>query len=200
MSIEFIKSNEDAIRIAIHGIKKGNHTYFNVIYSTYYSLILNFLKRKTSNVHLSEDLTSDTFLKFFTGIDRYQHTNKSNLRSYLFSIAFRNFVDHYRKNKSLTFVDVKGELEDCLLVDPFLLENRIDKAVRRNSLHRAIEYLSADQRRVVELFYFEELSYNEIQEKLKIPQGTIKARLNRARNFLKCRLLKVLAFKDLHFN
>lgn len=187
--------NEDTIQVAIDSLKNGNYNSFDLVYKTYYNSILAFLLKKTCNKSVAEDLTSETFIKFLVSLNRYEHISKARLGSYLYSIAFRNFVDFFRANRRAEMLDIDGIFSDRFLIDP-VLENQIDRKIRKSLLFNAIDLLGEDYKKVIEMYYFQELSYNEIQTKLMIPEGTLKVRLNRARKLLNIKLSKKQVFSQ----
>ncbi len=188
-------SNEDAIQLAVDNVRTGEYTNFNVIYNTYYNSIYSFLVKKTCRHSVAEDLTSETFIKFLNSINRYQHISKTRLGSYLFSIAYRNFVDFFRESRRAELVDIDSMFSEKFLVD-HALDNKVDSKIRKAHLLNAVDLLGNDYKKIIEMFYFQQLSYNEIQDQLKISEGTVKVRLNRARKLLNNNLSKQQVFSD----
>jgi RNA polymerase sigma factor (sigma-70 family) len=187
------RDQEVEIKTAINKIKNGQLPSYEVIYSTYHPLIFEFLKKKLSNDSvIAEDIAADTFNKFLLSIKGYNHINKAALRSYLFSIAVRLFIDYYRTLRKSEIVDVESETSLNLQTDPYIVETYCDRKIRKDLLYQAMEKLTPNYNRVITLYYFQQLSYKEIQAKLNIPEGTVKARLNRAKQILKVEL------EDLH--
>ena len=189
-------SNEDAIQLAVDNVRTGDYNNFNIIYNTYYNSIYSFLVKKTGRHSVAEDLTSETFIKFLGSINRYQHISKIRLGSYLFSIAYRNFVDFFRESRRAELVDIDTMFSEKFLVDPVALENQVDSKIRKTLLLNAVNLLGSDYKKIIEMFYFQQMSYHEIQDQLKIPEGTIKVRLSRARKLLNHNLSKQQAFSD----
>ena len=183
---------ELALSNAIDSIKDGNFDSFNLVYSAYYNPVYDFLRRKVlDNPSVAEDLASETFIKFLVGVDGYNHSNSARLRSYLFSIAFRLFVDHYRRVRNISMLNIDEEVLNIMCSDSNVAETAFDKKILRRVIHSKVDLLPENYRILIRLFYLEELSYKEIQSRLDISEGTLKVRLNRARQILKKKLGRI---------
>ena len=190
-------TKELKISNAIGNLKNGDYSTFNIIYEENYDAIYAFLRQKLYDNHsMVEDLTSETFIKFLICLDRYTHINRFRLRSFLYSIAFRIFVDYYRKNKFITFTEIDEDTLNLFHTDSSQIINSIDKKICKKALFLALNRLDKKYKRVLELFYFQEMSYKEIQTELNIPETTIKIHLNRARKLLRSQIGKNKIFSD----
>jgi len=182
---------------AVCSLKAGDYSNFNIIYEENYDAIYAFLNQKLFKNHpVAEDLTSETFIKFLLSVDRYTHVNRFKLRSFLYSIAFRIFVDHYRKVKNISFIEIDEDTLNLLQTDGTTITHSIDKKIYRSLIFNALQRIDPKYRKVIELFYLNEMSYKEIQSELNIPETTIKIHLNRARHLLRCQLRKTKIFSD----
>ncbi|HHL58109.1 MAG: RNA polymerase subunit sigma-24 [Bacteroidetes bacterium] len=155
----------------------------------YYRDSLYFMMLKmTNNQHDADDLTIEAFGKAFKNLKQY--TPDYAFSTWLFKIATNNCIDFMRKKKKGD-VTLKTDSDDALAnisqqipsqgPDPeesFIKDQKIDL------MRDVVQRLKPHYRRLIELRYFKEYSYEEIVEELDLPLGTVKAQLFRAREFL----------------
>ncbi len=130
----------------------------------------------TKNVDRAEDLVQDTVLKALSKRDSFQEG--TNLRAWLFTILRNNFFSTHRK-KGREVEDADGAHAATMVSIP----DQHDKLVHQD-LQAALARLSPDQRDVIILVGAEGMSYDEAAEALGCAVGTVKSRVNRARNRL----------------
>lgn len=145
------------------------------------------LHRNNTN---AEDLFQDTWIKAFKYMNDFDRSK--NFEPWLFTIAINLYKDNYRKvkrwfSKSIDFFDTN---ENALIIDnikstTYLPEESYDKCENKQQLQNAINNLKDEFKIVIILFYYNGLKQKEISEILEIPVGTIKSRLNKAKNLLK---------------
>ena len=173
------------IRLALEN--GDQHAYADLLKHYRDSLYFMMLKM-TNNPHDAEDLTIEAFGKAFKNLDQY--TPDYAFSTWLFKIATNNCIDFMRrKKKGLRVLDNEENAVDGSVSaqipsegpDPeelFIKDQKID--LMRNVVHR----LKPHYKRLIELRYFKEYSYEEIVQELDLPLGTVKAQLFRAREFL----------------
>ena len=133
---------------------------------------------------LAEDLTQDVFLKLFKSLDTFDR--RANFQTWLISVARNLCIDHYRsvrKERETVNQDVDpGELAPVSSEKSAysLLEDRD----RVTLLRHALEKLPPTLKTAVLLRDIQELTYQEIAERLRVPEGTVKSRINRGRTEL----------------
>ena len=140
----------------------------------------------------AEDLTQETFVRMFRALDRYDPTRA--FPAWIFTIAARLSIDHVRRRRvktvSLVRVEPGSDEERVIEVEDTGLGPE-ELAVRSEEEQAAgdlIGSLPEHYRIVVMLRHQQGLSYEEIAEALRLPLGTVKARIHRARALLKQRL------------
>ena len=149
------------------------------------------LLKMVNNKDDADDLTIEAFGKAFKRLEQY--TPNFAFSTWLFKIASNNCIDFIRRKKNNTATysidrtfenDEGGEMSMDLrsqILDP---EEKVMKKEKIKMMHDVVDKLKPRYRVLVEMRYFEELSYEEIAEKLDLPLGTVKAQLFRAREFL----------------
>ncbi|MEO0292830.1 MAG: RNA polymerase sigma factor [candidate division WOR-3 bacterium] len=139
------------------------------IFLDYNEYIYKYIYGMVQNRAEAEDLLQDTFIK----VIKAQNTDVKNWKNYLLTIARNTVYDHWRKKKnkiSLDFLKLKERKKD--------IELRLD-------IEKGIRKLSPKLKEVLVLREINQLEYKEIAEILGIEKGTVKSRLNRAREELK---------------
>lgn len=144
-----------------------------------YQPVYQYAYRLTGSASDAEDLVQETFLMAFRHRDQLR--DEGRLRAWLFGIL-RGCVGKYfsRRRPALA-----GNLE--LDLDRFPTE-QLEEPIDQEALQAALLALPDEYRVVVLMFYFEELSYQQIAEALDLPMGTVMSRLARAKTHLRRRL------------
>jgi RNA polymerase sigma-70 factor (ECF subfamily) len=147
------------------------------------------LLKMTNNPNDADDLTIEAFGKAFKNL--HQYTPNFAFSTWLFKIASNNCIDFIRKKKKSTFsIDKTAEGENGNELSNNLPSHTLDpeenfiKKQKINLMREVVEKLKPHYRKLIELRYFKEYSYEEIAQELQLPLGTVKAQLFRAREFL----------------
>ncbi|MCU0473533.1 MAG: sigma-70 family RNA polymerase sigma factor [Bacteroidales bacterium] len=167
--------------------KKGNEKAFASLMNRYRDSIYFMLLKMVNNPVDAEDLTIEAFGKAFRNIDTY--TPRFAFSTWLFMIATNNCIDFIRKKQSAPIP--LDQLQDGTyymnvnipsdLMDP---EEALINDQKIAILRKIVNQLKPPYREIIELRYYKEYSYEEIATELKIPIGTVKAQLNRAKTLL----------------
>ena len=170
----------------------GEEALFEVLVRRYQSRVVSHVTRMVGSREDAMDLAQEIFLKVFQALDRFNPAYKFS--TWLFRIAGNAAIDHLRKRRPRT---VPLESPDPEGAGPFTPEQRstgldpyaeLRNVERGRAIHAAIEGLPDDFRELIALRHFAGLSYEEIAEVKKLPLGTVKNKLFRARVVLKERL------------
>ncbi len=129
----------------------------------------------------AEDLTQQAFL--IAQRKLHQLREKERASAWLFAVLRSCFLKSLRRQRPASAAAMNVEVEQFAGPTPAVDE------IDREQLAAALAELPVDFRVVVLMFYFEELSYQQIAEKLEIPIGTVMSRLSRAKGHLRKRLL-----------
>jgi RNA polymerase sigma factor (sigma-70 family) len=170
-------------------IDRGDQKAYAELMVRYRDSVYFMLLKMVNNKDDADDLTIEAFGKAFKRLDQY--TPNYAFSTWLFKIASNNCIDFIRKKKKNTFsIDKTYENEEgsemamdlrSQTLDP---EEKVMKKQKVTLMREVVEKLKPRYRTLVELRYFEELSYEEIAAQLDLPLGTVKAQLFRAREFL----------------
>lgn len=168
---------------------RGNHKAYADLMATYREPLYLLLLRMTHNTTTASDLTVDTFSKAFCQLHRYAPTG--SFSSWLFSIGVNTYIDYLRRRRmdtvSLNSMQRNGDGEFIEYQIPSSQPNPEESMMRKernNALREVVQALKQPYRQIVEMRYYDELSYEQIAEQLDIPIGTVKIRLLRAKNLM----------------
>lgn len=189
---------KDLVPQNIEAAQKGDQTAFTFLLNFYWSEIYNYILKRSANEADSEDITIETFSKAFSSINSYKPEFAFN--TWLISIAKNVHIDMIRKRKNMSFVDLNDEYnsEYSNIVDD--TSNVEDKLIKEQNLaifKNYIQLLKPHYQEVIELRFFQELSYNEIAEVLNEPLNNVKVKIMRAKKLLAEIILKQI---DHNFN
>ena len=159
----------------------GSHKAYADLMAIYREPLYLLLLRMTHNTTTASDLTVDTFSKAFCQLHRYAPTG--TFSSWLYSIGINTYIDHLRRRHMETVP--LGSVQRDEDGDP--IEYQIPSGQPNPEEQLMREERNAALRRVVAELkqpYYEDLSYEQIAERLNIPIGTVKIRLLRAKNLM----------------
>ncbi|RKY75187.1 RNA polymerase subunit sigma-24 [candidate division KSB1 bacterium] len=170
----------------------GNQKAYGELIRRYEGMIFNFIYRMIGDRAETEDIVQETFIKAFKALDSFDE--KYAFSTWLYKIATNHCIDVLRKRKLSTFSldssiqTEKGNLHRQYSDDSFSPEKALIYREHTTLILQAIESLPPKYKQVINLRHREEKSYEEIAQILKIPIGTVKARIFRAREILKQKL------------
>ena len=169
-------------------LENGDQQAYADLLAHYRDSLYFMMLKMTHDPHDAEDLTIEAFGKAFKKLKQY--TPQYAFSTWLFKIATNNCIDFMRKkNKEIHAsnpihadgnVDLVHMVADTKL-DPeeeFIREQKID------AMQKVVHRLKPHYKKLIELRYFKEYTYDEIVNELDLPLGTVKAQLFRAREFL----------------
>jgi RNA polymerase sigma factor (sigma-70 family) len=167
----------------------GSQKAYTMLMERYRSIIYHMMLKMVNNRDDADDLTLEAFGKAFNKISSY--APRYAFRTWLFKIAINNCIDHLRK-KRLHLISIDDPLTPTsdhdfssnirsIALDP---EEQFIRTQRLSLMRNILGGLSLKYRLMIELRFFEELTYDEIAIELEIPLGTVKAQLFRAKEMV----------------
>lgn len=166
---------------------EGDQKAYADLLGRYRDAIYFMLLKMVNNPSDAEDLTIEAFGKAFKNISQY--TPNYAFSTWLFKIATNNCIDFIRKKKINNIsLDQSSSHEDSapmtIPTDTLDPEENLISQQKVVLLRSVVAKLKPRYRKLIELRYFHEYSYEEISEELELPIGTVKAQLFRARELL----------------
>lgn len=158
----------------------GNEKAFEQLYQLYFSRLFQFIFRITRTRNNIEEIINDVMYVVWEKASTYDQTCRPS--TWILGIAY--FKALKRVEKSVADEDRSVEFNDELDYFPDKSTQWISQVETSNWLEVAFTQLSAEQRAVVEMTYFQGLHYNEIAEIMQCPENTVKTRMFHARRIL----------------
>jgi RNA polymerase sigma-70 factor (ECF subfamily) len=160
---------------------RGDQAAWDQIVRNYWRKVFNIAYRFVGRHDEAEDLTQDIFFKIFKALATFDR--RANFQTWLISISRNLCIDHYRS--------VRKERETMARdVDPAGLSpvstargphHELEQSDLRHRIRTALAVLPPPLREAVVLRDLQEFSYQEIADRLQLPEGTVKSRINRGR-------------------
>lgn len=176
-------------KLVVRAVEEGDQNAYAELMDRYRDSIYFMLLKMVNNKDDADDLTIEAFGKAFNRL--HQYTPNYAFSTWLFKIASNNCIDFIRKRKkNLMSIDnpISGNDGDEMTIEiRDKKRNPEEEAIARQKaelMRNVVEKLKPRYRRLIELRYFKEYSYEEIADELDLPLGTVKAQLFRAREFL----------------
>jgi RNA polymerase sigma-70 factor (ECF subfamily) len=167
----------------------NNNQAYTILMERYRDSIFHTMLKMVRNHEDAEDLTIEAFGKAFQKLPSYSPSFAFS--TWLFKIATNNCIDFIRKQRmKITSIDepVKEDSDEnfgrLLKANSLNPEEHYMMEQRSRVLRNMMDKLKGNYRQMIEMRYFDEMSYQEISEKMNLPIGTVKAQLFRAKELL----------------
>ena len=176
----------------LNGALQGETRAFDRLYELTHQKAYYVALRYMKDEHQAEDVLQEAYIKAFNNLDTLQNANK--FEPWLHKIVYTTAMDVYRKRKrqaerSINFSDYEGENETTIEFEDdreeFRPEEQIDYQETQKAVLSFIDELSSSQRMTMMLFYYEQYSLKEIAEVMECSIGTVKSRLNKAKQLMR---------------
>ncbi len=161
--------SDEALMLEFQG---GSREAFEELFTRYREPLYGFFRRRLESKERADDLTQETFLAVIRATARYEP--RALVRTYLYGIALKLLAAERRR-----------ERRSHPTPRPEALDGALDNSLW---VRRALEKLDASEREILMLREYEQLSYSEIADLLRLPVNTVRSRLFRARMALKSHL------------
>lgn len=174
------------LKLNISKAKEGDQIAFTYLLYTYWNEVYHFILKRTQNETVAEDITIETFSKAFDKIAQY--SDEFAFNTWLITIAKNVHIDFLRKKKSDMFIELDDEENNSstyTIIDTSpTIEDEIIQQQNLKKLLDCIKQLKPDYQEIIQLRYFQELSYQEMADELNESLSNIKVRLLRAKKLL----------------
>ncbi|EKT4547237.1 sigma-70 family RNA polymerase sigma factor [Flavobacterium psychrophilum] len=170
------------IKQHIDKAKLGDQIAFTFLLDSYWNEVYGFMLQRTENETDAEDIAIETFSKAFDKIATYNPEFQFN--TWLIAIAKNVHIDLLRKKKSSLFIDITDEENDIAYSVADTSPSAEDKLITEQNLSRLLQFikeLKPAYQEVIQMRYFQEMSYQEIADDLNEPLNNVKIKLLRAK-------------------
>lgn len=173
------------ISTQIEKAKLGDQAAFTFLLDHYWNEVYGFMLKRTENETNAEDITIETFSKAFDKIATYNSEFQFN--TWLIAIAKNVHIDLLRKKKSSLFVEITEEEDRQAYNIADTTPSAEDELITEQNLSQLLQFikeLKPHYQEVIQLRYFQEMSYQEIANKIGEPLSNVKIKLLRAKKLL----------------
>jgi len=169
-------------KVIIEEILNGNTRVFSQLVDGHKDLVFSLALRMLKNREEAEEIAQDTFIKVYKSIAKFKMDSK--LSTWIYKITYRTCLDRIKKNKKhLNDVPINEFTENEIKSIDNALE-RMMVQERKQNIQNCIQKLESDDAALLTLYYFDELSLQEMSEILKLSTNNIKVKLFRCRKKL----------------
>jgi RNA polymerase sigma factor (sigma-70 family) len=180
-----LEINNKELEINILKAKSGDQASFRFLLNNFWGDVYNYQLKRTKSDNDAEDIAIQTFSKAFDKIETY---NESYVfKTWLINISKKINIDILRKKNSSISIETSKEQEEKVYLVADENPTPEDKIIREQNLAkllRDIKQLKPKYQEVIQLRYFQELSYKEISDQIKEPMNNVKVKLLRAKKLL----------------
>lgn len=173
------------INTQIEKAKEGDQAAFTFLLNHYWNEVYGFMLKRTENETNAEDITIETFSKAFDKIASYNPEFQFN--TWLISIAKNVHIDLLRKKKSSLFIEITDREDQKAYNIADTTPSAEDELITEQNLSQLLRYikeLKPHYQEVIQLRYFQEMSYQEIANSIDEPLSNVKVKLLRAKKLL----------------
>jgi RNA polymerase sigma-70 factor (ECF subfamily) len=168
----------------------GEAAAWEEIVQRYHRRIYNICYRFSGSPDQAQDLTQEVFIKMYGSLKSYD-VQRAAFMTWVTTITRNLLVDYFRKSKQERMTDsldaAPSEHEDAMPLSERIPDKslppdaRVQSRETKEAVHRALQKLSPDLREAVILRDLQDMDYREIATVLRVPEGTVKSRINRGR-------------------
>ncbi len=179
------KENLTLLEDHIKKAKEGKQASFNYLLDTFWNEVYNFQLKRTHNEYEAEDITIQSFSRAFDKINTFKE--EYNFKTWLIQISKNIHIDLLRKKNASIQSKTTTKVDDSVYKIIDANPTPEDKLITEQNLAQLLLYikqLKPNYQKVINLRYFQELSYKEIAEQLNEPINNVKIKLLRARKLL----------------
>ena len=179
-----------AVAMLVRRCVAGDAVAWEEIVQRYNRRIYNICYRFAGSADDAQDLTQEVFIKMYRTLSSYD-AGRAAFMTWLTTITRNLLVDHFRKTKqdrmTETLDGASSEHEDAMPLSDRIPDKgappdaRVQSREARETVHHALQKLSPELREAVILRDLQDMDYREIAAVLRVPEGTVKSRINRGR-------------------
>ena len=176
----------------------GDNYSFEVLLNRHKSRVFAFIMSKIKNKDLSEDIFQDTYVKVVNSLQKGKYNEEGKFLPWVMRIAHNLVIDHFRKQKKMHMVRSNNDFDifDVIKDDNINVDDRLIRDQIFSDLRGLINLLPNDQKEVLMMRYFEEMSFKKIAEHFDISINTALGRMRYA--LINLRVLSKKRHVDLH--
>ncbi|AEW21396.1 Sigma-70 region 2 [Tannerella forsythia KS16] len=176
-----LKSMADEELVVMYA--KGNNIAFDVLLNRYKSSVHSYIYYIVRDRDLTEDIFQETFVKVILTIKQGRYTENGKFKAWITRIAHNLIIDHFRQERNENTIS-NDEVEVDLFNDMRLCEKTVEDAMVEtqvfSDVKKMVEYLPDNQREVLEMRYYQNMSFKEIADRTGVSINTALGRMRYA--------------------
>lgn len=169
-------------QLYIDKVIQGDANSFAFLVEKYKDMVFSLAMKVTRNREEAEEVSQDTFIKAFKSIQKFKGDSKFS--TWLYKIAYNNCMDRVKKVAKKYNTDSIDEVIENRIQATENTMQTIERKERAELMNACLLELPEDERTIIWLFYYEELSLKEIIEVTSLSKANLKVKLHRARKKL----------------
>ena len=166
----------------IDRVLEGDHAAFAVLVDQYKHLVFTLAVQMVKHQEEAEEVSQDTFIKVFKSLRSYKGDSKFS--TWIYRVAYNTCLDRIKKNKRKQQTYTIDEMTENQIQETENALDLMEQEEKQQAVARCMESLNPDDRALMTLFYFEELSLEEIGKVLNLKPNNVKVKLFRSRKRL----------------
>ena len=176
----------------------GDNSSFEVLLNRHKNRVFAFIMSKIKNKDLSEDIFQDTYVKVVNSLQKGKYNEEGKFLPWVMRIAHNLVIDYFRKQKKMQMIRSNNDFDifDVIKDSKINADEKLIKDQIFSDLNSLIDKLPSDQKEVLKMRYFEELSFKKIAEHFDISINTALGRMRYA--LINLRALSKKHHVDLH--
>ena len=166
--------------------QRGDKSAFDDLLRRHQVRAYHYAYRLTKNPDEAADIVANAFVRVLRSLDGFK--GESSFTTWLCRIETNCFLDMRKKTNSRPTISMDevlqsgdGQVAMQVIDDQESAHERVERGERLTAINKAMKYLPEHQRVILMMYHAEAMSYEDIAETLRLPIGTVKSRINRAR-------------------
>ena len=169
-------------QLYITKIINGDVNAFAHLVDSYKNMVFSLAFKITKSREEAEEISQDTFIKAFKNLKNFKGDSKFS--TWLYRIAYHTSLDAIKKYKKSSSTFEINEITFDQIQDVETILEGIERKERSKIMDNCLQKLSDEQRSIIWMFYYDELSLKEIMEVTSLSEANLKVKLHRARKKL----------------
>lgn len=168
--------------LLVHNYIEGDESALTILIKRHQSKIFGFIYSKISDKDISNDIFQDTFIKVIKTLKSKSYNEEGKFLPWVMRIAHNLIIDHFRRNKKMPMYRETEEFSifSIMCDDSLTIENKIIQEQVEIDLRKLIEELPADQKEVLMMRMYQDMSFKEISELTGVSINTALGRMRYA--------------------
>ena len=162
---------------------EGNNSAFDVLLNRYKGSVHSYIYFIVRNKELTEDLFQETFVKVITTIKQGRYTDNGKFKAWIMRIAHNLIIDNFRQERNENLIsndEVEVDLFNNMKLCDYTIEEKLVKQQVLEDVRRLVGFLPETQRKVLEMRFYQDMSFKEIADTTGVSINTALGRMRYA--------------------